>query len=546
MAWPKWISARRFGSFDFWRATMMCGYMIPLGPFGRGTQHHSFTLLNDNADVGPYLDAILADDAPRLIQLIRSLRFPSADIKLELTGYKFPPLIVYSTSLMDLTAFFGSEKCFFNLVQFQPKSLENSLPQCAAAGGSLGILSTVESLDFPFNPACRDWFDVVSTAVEMGHLHIVQWFHTRGLHFKAFDFGPRNAAYLAALLGNFDILKYLVDEVGMPLTPTDPIKPPDRWSRDAPPAHKTLPVTIIPLHAACWVDNVEIAAYLLSKDPRMGFLDGNGRTPFDLAIASSSLECIKLFASFGGLDPIVKQYAVLEACTAGNVEILGHLVACGFELDAVSRDGITPILTAVANSHLHIVRFLVDHGVSVSESDPFRLFLQALEVKCFALWEYLIGASGVDLSAAEEDGTQLLQHAVQGGSREFIDFLLDAGVTLPGISLGSGALTYKPELFAYLVLRGADFNVGARPPIVDVLKSKGLPDVLDFMARGAVLTPEIVRSNPDCLEHAVGKLDEKLLAFLLQYEPALTGWDTLIRCTLDPFDYHMARKKEFQ
>jgi hypothetical protein len=75
---------------------------------------------------------------------------------------------------------------------------------------------------------------------------------------------------------------------------------------------------------------------------------------------------------------------------------------------------------------------------------------------------------------------------------------------------------------------------------VDTLKSKGLPGVLAFITRpvslGAVMTPEIVRSKPDCLEDAV---------VLLQYQPDLTGRDPLIQRTLGEFD-HDTPKKKFQ
>jgi hypothetical protein len=126
---------------------------IPPGRFGREMKHEVVTVIRDNPDA--YLDAILADDAPRLLQLIQSHRFPSADVQLQFTRYKFPPPIEYSPSLLAAAAYFRAEKCFFNLLQLHPTLLKGDLPICAAAGGSLGILSAVESLRFPFRPLTR-------------------------------------------------------------------------------------------------------------------------------------------------------------------------------------------------------------------------------------------------------------------------------------------------------------------------------------------------------------------------------------------------------
>jgi ankyrin repeat protein len=179
----------------------------------------------------------------------------------------------------------------------------------------------------------------------------------------------------------------------------------------------------LPLHGACRGGNPDIVSFFLSKDSRVNFVDSDGFSPLDIAAAYGFVNCVKLLLSVAEFDDVSKQFAVVEAAASGHVGVLAAVAELSCDLKAAAASGVTPLLAAVANSHLPVVRFLVEKGADVADGG---LFYQACASQNHPILRHLMAQPGLD-AQKRGFGTELLKDAIASGNRELIDVLLDGG-----------------------------------------------------------------------------------------------------------------------
>lgn len=152
---------------------------------------------------------------------------------------------------------------------------------------------------------------------------------------------------------------------------------------------------------------------------------------------------------------------LLCAVEKGNSEILGRLLAAGFDVNARTADAHeTPLLKAAALGRLEMAKVLVDHGADVNAADRYGntalmsaawhgaemttlLLDHGAEVNSGGKsgWIALVNAAkknhldvvrlllsrGADATAKTEDGRTVLMMAAAKGNRAMVELLLESG-----------------------------------------------------------------------------------------------------------------------
>jgi hypothetical protein len=204
----------------------------------------------------------------------------------------------------------------------------------------------------------------------------------------------------------------------------------------------------------------------------------------------------------------------------------------GFELNEADWRDLTPLVAAILNGQFEIVRFLFEHGVDIRDRE---LLIEAVRSRESAIFRYLLDESGIDLHA-DGTGRTLLQEALNLGSGQVIDLLVDRGVSLDGLCLSLLVRRDRRKLFEHVLSRGGDINATMErtaPPIIFSIVQTGLVGANEFLSLGATLSGDIIASYPEGLESAIMVQDPSLLDFLLAYNPDLSRSRRLIGRLID-------------
>jgi ankyrin repeat protein len=544
-------------------------------PFGWLSAAHT-AQVTDRALAESLLESILADDANRLSELVVVQESPNILFRLE--QYRLPVMISHHPDLLSLAAFFGAENCFRALHSLDCPVDLATVSRAAAGGGSLAIFHELETLGFSFENGTPYLQGMVGPAVAMGHLHLVQYFWTKGVNLTSFEFGIEHPLYVASLLNHLDIIKFLVDDVGIAVAPSPeslaatgassrgyaqrdfmsmmrlthgvsfledssrPASNPKSRGLGIPEDIgdlRGLPVITVPLHGACRGGHAEVVSYLLGKDPRLGFLDDQGFTPLDVAISRGFVECVRLLANVGGgVEESIQRYAIVEAAARGEVGMLSIFSVLGWNLNESDCSGTTPMIASIVNSHFSSVRFLVEHGVDIGSCDHRLLFHEAIQSNDFDIFVYLFRESGVQLEV-DGIGGFILGEALDVGHDKIIDFMVDRGVSLSGLPLGSLVNQRRWQLLSHVISLGGDLNAtraGLPPPIVLIVRNEGLNALKALQSVGGLLCLDQIESHPECIESAIANTDDELVDLFLSYEPKISHARRLIQGVFEAFN----------
>ena len=91
-------------------------------------------------------------------------------------------------------------------------------------------------------------------------------------------------------------------------------------------------------------------------------------------------------------------------------------------------DGLTPLIRAVGNSHVHCVKILLQNGACVNcqAADGLTAVIRCSDVGNYEILDLLV-KSGSDLNAGKTDGTAPLLHAAKRGNVECAKRLIQSG-----------------------------------------------------------------------------------------------------------------------
>jgi ankyrin repeat protein len=163
-----------------------------------------------------------------------------------------------------------------------------------------------------------------------------------------------HAIHLAALENNVQILRYLVEEERVDLSPP---------SESGPKA----------LHLAAKGGSMEAVQYLIGKGADIEAKDQEGITPLHAAALQGHLEIVKYFienkADIGAQDQ-EGQTPLHFAASEGHLEVVKCLIENKADIGAKTQQRVISLHVAARNGHLEIVKYLIENKADIEAKTP--------------------------------------------------------------------------------------------------------------------------------------------------------------------------------
>ncbi|XP_037094837.1 ankyrin repeat and KH domain-containing protein 1-like [Pollicipes pollicipes] len=224
------------------------------------------------------------------------------------------------------------------------------------------------------------------------------------------------------------------------------------------------------LALACHSGYYELAQVLLAMRANVEDRGMKGDcTPLMEAATAGHVEVVRLLIkhkadvnaqSSSGNTPL------MYACSGGHVEVVRALLQAGANIEDANENGHTPLMEAASAGHVDVAQILLDHGAGINtHSNEFKE--SALTLACYkghlAMVRFLLEA-GADQEHKTEEMHTALMEASMDGHVEVARLLLDSGaqVNMPADSFESpltlAACGGHVELALLLLDRGANIE----------------------------------------------------------------------------------------
>ena len=290
-----------------------------------------------------------------------------------------------------------------------------------------------------------------------------------------------------------------------------------------------------PLHHAARSTDPAVAALLLDAGAQVDALNGEGFSPLGIACASGNWRLARFLIEHGarpepaGGQPALlaavsgdddpggaqlllrhkarvdsrgaeQRTALMQACAAGNPEVVAVLLDAGADRNAHDAHGLTPLLEAARNGHTAVVQRLALAKANSQAVDEHQR--NALMLACMAGAEAellrVLMAMGVDARHVDDQGRRPIDIAIEQGRWPQVS-VLDPGYALPA-TVAEG-------------LADGEFAKTPRELLRDALTTQRLDSAAVILGLGGGASPET--------------LAELLLDF--SAEPRLLAFDWLCR-----------------
>jgi ankyrin repeat protein len=190
--------------------------------------------------------------------------------------------------------------------------------------------------------------------------------------------------------------------------------------------------------------HIQAALRLLQAGANVNNTDTNGRTALALACTIFPPEYLELSAAGSMRDS--------AAISTGPLAMAELLFEAGALVNAVDKQGATPILTAAKHGHIHIFHRLKGWGADVNHVDNEKctLLMYASECETTHAITKLLLDTGSSVNQRDSKGRTPLMHASRHGHDDNVRLLLDAGAPVDATdNLGWTALHYAIDKYAW-------------------------------------------------------------------------------------------------
>ncbi|KAJ3101504.1 hypothetical protein HDU97_001319 [Phlyctochytrium planicorne] len=249
-----------------------------------------------------------------------------------------------------------------------------------------------------------------------------------------------------------------------------------------------------PLHLTAILSSIPIAELLISHSADVNLPDRKGNTPLIVASSHSNLAIVDFLLSRSASVNSRNASGLTALHVTTSLPILETLLKHGADVEAMSHEGLTPLLYHCQLGRMEIVKGLIEYGADLRVRDlggrtclhlcAFRGYTDL--VRLILAREGLLSGSrdsvlvakrsGLDVSAVSLRGNTPLHAAAEPGHREIVQMLLDAGsdVTKRNISGLVAADLAKEEGVRDLLddygllssIGGKSSSSGGHPPLM--------------------------------------------------------------------------------
>ena len=227
------------------------------------------------------------------------------------------------------------------------------------------------------------------------------------------------------------------------------------------------------LHRACYRNNFEKAAQLISQGYDLEKKDCHKKTVFLNSCSHGHLQMVK-FLQLKGCDlhaRTEKGNGLAEAAAGGKLDVVKYLFEQGLDPNDMNESGKNSLMVASQKQHVETVQYLSEIAGcdvnAVSENGANALMCAVLTENNLEVVKYLF-SRGVDANALSHDGKNALMFAVcTKNSLEVVKYLISRGVDL-------NATSHRGENVLHVVCSGYCSFFNADLAVVKYLVSKGL------------------------------------------------------------------------
>lgn len=280
--------------------------------------------------------------------------------------------------------------------------------------------------------------------------------------------------------------------------------------------------------------NLQIAEFLLQKGADANIANSDGSTPFHIAAKYGRKDIVKLFLDRGLFVDIRDKnehtplhYITVENCTALSrrqcyQELVHILVDRNADLNAVNRNGCTPLLLAAKRSCKYIFELFIKLGADVDCCDEDQYTV--LHHVCQNGWSGTVrtlveGRFGLDLNAKTSKGHTPVYIAAYFSHVDVVKLLDEYGADIDSESLMKvSCLKERLEVVKYLVSKGCDVN------------ARDLHGVTPVIWAGSWFNFDVVEYLMDCGADVEGcDVDGQTLLHFASYSQGLEMVKSLVK-----------------
>ncbi len=284
------------------------------------------------------------------------------------------------------------------------------------------------------------------------------------------------------------------------------------------------------LHRAVEARRLDILQLLLNNQTVHNIIDAeafNKRTPLHLATRNEDPNIVQCLVDKGAAinaQDAFKQTPLYMAAERGNLEMVCYLVANGADMSVCHCTGDAPHHIAAERGHFEIVMHLIESGAEINMpgSHNLRVLHYAIRKKLLDLVKRLV-AKGADVNIKGCESPLFV--ATYIGSLPIIQYLVDSGARVDGITLYRAASAGRLDILQYFLSQGAPINgmvvTGltdylVEPPLNGALH-KGHEDIAIYLLeQGVNVNSADVRFQPSALYIAAEKGNPQMVRRLLK------------------------------
>ena len=293
----------------------------------------------------------------------------------------------------------------------------------------------------------------VHLSAQSGNYKLVAYFVEMGagIHLKTDD--GRNCLHIAALNGDLNLCKMLIDKHKVDL-------------------HMTDNKGCTAVHYSSQSGNYELVAYFVEMGADIHLKTDDGRTGLHIAALQGHLNLCKMLIDKHKVDLHITDNegwtAVHCSSQSGNYELVAYFVEMGADIHLKTDDGRTCLHIAALQGHLNLCKMLIDKhkfDFHMTDNEGCTEFLYSASSGNYELVAYFVEMEG-DIHLETDDGRTCLHIAARKGRFNLCKMLIDKhkfdlhmtdneGCTEVLYSTSSG----NYELVAYFVEMEADIHL---------------------------------------------------------------------------------------